>query len=471
MMRSMFSAVSGLSAHQLKMDTVGNNIANVNTVGYKGSRTTFQEVFTQTVRGAGAPQGGLGGTNPRQVGLGIDASSMDTFHIQGAVERTDYATDMMINGEGFFMVSDDPNYANRSYTRAGNFSLDGEGSLVTPNGERVLGYMADENGVLGNAVEGIRISQGETFPPQSTTEVELAGTLNSRVGAFDTATGNIIGNTTDDLFQEINENGEVIGTGTPAATGPAVSYQVNPMKQDSIASQQNIQVFDSLGGMHNIELAMVKTNEGDPSAATPVPAQYQVEAFYVNDDGSLDRITDGSNSLEFDANGNLTAGGTLNIENVEVGGGAEDLDFELDLSNLKMFDNPSNVKLESRDGYSQGSLEDFSVSQTGEVIGNFDNGQRRILGQMAIASFTNPGGLEKVGGNNYRETANSGNINVGNPGAQGLGVVNAGALEMSNVDLSKEFTTMITTQRGFQSNSRIITTSDEMLQEVVNMKR
>ncbi len=463
MMRSMFSAVSGLSAHQLKMDTVGNNIANVNTVGYKGSRTTFQEVFTQTVRGAGAPQDGLGGTNPRQVGLGIDASSMDTFHIQGAVERTDYATDMMINGEGFFMVSDDPNFANRSYTRAGNFSLDGEGSLVTPNGERVLGYMADQNGVLGNAVEGIRISQGETFPPQSTSEVELAGTLNSRVDAF--SGDAIVGDGAEDLFQSVDADGEFTND-----EDEIVNYIVNPEHQDSIASQQNIQVFDSLGGMHNIELAMVKKELGTGAEADST-AEYQVEAFYVNDDGSLDRITDGDDSMEFDANGNLTAGGTLDIEDVVVGGGADPLDFELDLSNLKMFDNPSNVKLESRDGYSQGSLEDFSVSQTGEVIGNFDNGQRRILGQMAIASFTNPGGLEKVGGNNYRETANSGNINVGNPGAQGLGVINAGALEMSNVDLSKEFTTMITTQRGFQSNSRIITTSDEMLQEVVNMKR
>jgi len=449
MMRSMFSAVSGLSAHQLKMDTVGNNIANVNTVGYKGGRTTFQEVFTQTIRGAGAPQDGLGGTNPRQVGLGIDVSSMDTFHIQGAVERTDYATDMMINGEGFFMVSDDPNFANRSYTRAGNFALDGTGNLVTPNGERVLGYMADQNGVLGNAIQGIQISQGATFPPQSTTEVELGGTLNSRLTNTLTA-------------------GEIATMITKLEEGD--NLEDNELA--AIAARQNIQVFDSLGGMHNIELAFIKTSDADPS-------EYRVEAFYVNDNGNLTHLVDDNDAslggtLSFDDNGNLvTPAGSVDSLDLSyaVGGGAGPLDFELDLSNLRMFDNPSNVKLESRNGYSQGALEDFSVSQTGEVIGNFDNGQRRILGQMAIASFTNPGGLEKVGGNNYRETANSGNINVGNPGTQGLGVINAGSLEMSNVDLSKEFTNMITTQRGFQANSRIITTSDEMLQEVVNMKR
>ncbi|NBG87571.1 flagellar hook protein FlgE [Isachenkonia alkalipeptolytica] len=440
MMRSMFSGVSGLSAHQLKMDTVGNNIANVNTVGYKGSRTTFQEVFTQTIQGAGAPQDGLGGTNPRQVGLGIDVSSMDTFHIQGAVERTDYATDMMINGEGFFMVSDDPNFADRSYTRAGNFSLDGTGNLVTPNGERVLGYLADEAGNLGNNIEGIQISQGETFPPQATENVELTGTLNSRV-AIASAEGD------QPEVQDVIEN---------------ISEELTDEQRATIADRQNIQVFDSLGGMHNIELAFIKTGEDT----------YQVEAFYLDDDGNLNHIEDiDDNELTFDGNGSLTDGGAIQIELEDLPGGAEDLGFNLDLSNLKMFDNPSNVKLEERDGYSQGALEDFSVSQTGEVIGNFDNGQRRILGQMAIASFTNPGGLEKTGGNNYRETANSGNINVGNPGTQGLGVINSGALEMSNVDLSKEFTDMITTQRGFQANSRIITTSDEMLQEVVNMKR
>jgi len=425
MMRSMFSAVSGLSAHQLKMDTVGNNIANVNTVGYKGGRTTFQEVFTQTIRGAGAPQDGLGGTNPRQVGLGIDVSSMDTFHIQGAVERTDYATDMMINGEGFFMVSDDPNFTNRSYTRAGNFALDGTGNLVTPNGERVLGYLADQNGVLGNAIEGIRISQGETFPPQATSEVELAGTLNSRIEAYNNTTNEVVSE--NGIFIPVDENGDYV------ATNP-VDYKVDPGHQDSIAARQNIQVFDSLGGMHNIELAFVKTTDG----STPPNERFQVEAFYVKDNGGLTHLTDATTDiLNFDTAGNLNLDGTgtlpttnngvLNLTH-SVGGGAEDLDFELDLSNLKMFDNPSNVKLESRDGYSQGALEDFSVSQTGEVIGNFDNGQRRILGQMAIANFTNPGGLEKVGGNNYRETANSGNINVRNPGTQGLGVINSGSL-------------------------------------------
>ena len=362
------------------------------------------------------------------------------------------------------MVSDDPNFANRSYTRAGNFALDGTGNLVTPNGERVLGYLADQNGVLGNAIEGIRVSQGETFPPQSTTEVELSGTLNSRVEAYDNTTNPVVDE--DGVFIPVDENGDP--TSTP---GDIDDYVINPAHQQSIASQQNIQVFDSLGGMHNVELAMVKI---DPSTATntDTTAQYRVEAFYVRDDGSLDRITDGTeDALEFDGSGNLLEGGAFEVTLADLPGGADDLVFDLDLSNLRMFDNPSNVKLESRDGYSQGALEDFSVSQTGEVIGNFDNGQRRILGQMAIANFTNPGGLEKVGGNNYRETANSGNINVGNPGMQGLGVINAGSLEMSNVDLSKEFTNMITTQRGFQANSRIITTSDEMLQEVVNMKR
>src|SRR5690554_3747279 len=168
MMRSMFSAVSSLKAHQLRMDVIGNNIANVNTVGFKGSRVTFQEVFSQTLRGAGRPQeGGRGGTNPQQVGLGINVASMDTFHIRGAVERTDYNTDLMINGDGFFIVSDTAEGANKSYTRAGNFGLDTDGNLITPDGYYVLGYQA-KDGIFSEELTGLKISKSITSPPKAT---------------------------------------------------------------------------------------------------------------------------------------------------------------------------------------------------------------------------------------------------------------------------------------------------------------
>ncbi|HQI16462.1 MAG TPA: flagellar hook-basal body complex protein, partial [Bacillota bacterium] len=180
MMRSMFSGVSGLRAHQLKMDTIGNNIANVNTVGYKSQRATFQEVFNQTLRGAGSPQAGKGGTNPQQVGLGISLSSIDTFHIRGAVQRTDNLTDLAINGDGFFILSNSADGLSRSYTRAGNFSLDDDGNLVAANGYRVLGYMVDpDTNVLKSQLEGIKISKSEMVAAKKTSYANFEGNLDN----------------------------------------------------------------------------------------------------------------------------------------------------------------------------------------------------------------------------------------------------------------------------------------------------
>ena len=182
MMRSMYSAVSSLKSHQLKMDVIGNNIANVNTVGFKGSRVTFQEVFNQTLRGAGRPQeNGRGGTNPQQVGLGTNVSSMDTFHMRGSVESTGYNTDLMINGDGFFIISDTESGLNRSYTRAGNFCIDESGNLITPDGFYVLGYRCDENGNIQENLEGLKISKAETSPPKATDKAEFEGNIDSNL--------------------------------------------------------------------------------------------------------------------------------------------------------------------------------------------------------------------------------------------------------------------------------------------------
>lgn len=446
MMRSMFSAVSGLRAHQTRMDVIGNNIANVNTVGFKGSRVTFQEVFSQTIKGAGSPQDGRGGTNPQQIGLGIDVSSMDTFHIRGAVERTDYNTDLMINGEGFFIVADDANFLNHSYTRAGNFAIDEAGNLVTAEGYRVLGYMADENGVVQSTLGGLIISKSTTFDPQQTTEVTFEGNLNSETEVY-SGTALVGADSTDDAVY------------VPNATG---GYVVNPDYEDTIARETSYQVYDSLGGIHQIKQAFIKTGE----------TTYTVVTFYVDKDGSMSTAA-GNVNLVFGANGRLTgAVDSMNITIEEdLTNGAGEFSFDVDFSKLKMAANKSTASAQHIDGYKQGTLADFTIAPSGEIVGVFDNDQKRVLGQVAMANFKNPAGLEKTGGNLYRSTSNSGQAIVGAPGSGGFGMLNPGALEMSNVDLSKEFTYMITTQRGFQANSRIITTSDEMLQEVVNMKR
>ncbi len=468
MMRSMFSAVSGLRAHQTRMDVIGNNIANVNTVGFKGSRVTFQEVFSQTLRGAGSPQGGKGGTNPQQVGLGINVASMDTFHIRGAVERTDYNTDLMVNGDGFFIVADDPNFLNRSYSRAGNFALDQAGNLVTAEGYRVLGYMADQNGVLKSSLEGLQISKATSFDAKVTEKVGFEGNLNSETKV--SLAANVIA--TDDTDTDAVYLQKTLPNGK-------IAYEINPAFEDSIARETTFETYDNLGGIHRIKQVFVKIQEDNGNS------RFQVETFYLHKDGSMTLATNpaagddefGSTLanpaiIEFNSNGRLVAGGQMNLQ--IPGGltnGAGIVSFEINHNKITMFANTSTASATSVDGFKQGTLDDFTIASTGEVMGVFDNGQRRILGQIALANFKNPAGLEKTSSNMYRTTSNSGQAIVGVPGSGGFGSLNPGALEMSNVDLSREFTSMITTQRGFQANSRIITTSDEMLQEVVNMKR
>ena len=476
MMRSMFSAVSGLRAHQTRMDVIGNNISNVNTVGFKGSRVTFQEVFSQTLRGAGSPQEGRGGTNPQQVGLGINVASMDTFHIRGAVERTDYNTDLMVNGDGFFIVADDPNFLNRSYTRAGNFALDAAGNLVTADGFKILGYMADQNGVLKSNLEGIQISKAVSFDAKKTENVAFEGNLNSEAKSM--TSFNMISAATP-LTAANTVAGATYDPATPTTSdyvylrkvhpNGGFTYEINPAYEEVVARETSFQVYDQLGGIHQIKQAYIKVSNNN----------YAVETFYVNPDGSMVRAETGDPALAgtpptltFNAQGKLTAATTLNLT-VGAGktNGAGPFTFEIDFNNITMFANTSTASATKIDGFKQGTLEDFAIASTGEIMGVFDNGQRRILGQLALANFKNPAGLEKTASNMYRVTSNSGQAMIGVPGSGGFGNLNPGALEMSNVDLSREFTNMITTQRGFQANSRIITTSDEMLQEVVNMKR
>lgn len=453
-MRSMFSAVSGLKAHQLRMDVIGNNIANVNTVGFKGSRVTFQEVFSQTLRGGGAPQGGRGGTNPQQVGLGVNVASMDTFHVRGAVETTDYNTDLMINGDGFFIVSDGDV---RSYTRAGSFAIDEDGNLVTPDGMRVMGYMYDEEaGRMGTTLEGLQISRGITYPAKSTgvhpdsdvipVGVTFEGNLDADVKAY--GEWDEDGNFT---ATEITFNADGIG--------PNIDEIKNADGSSPVARDTTFTVYDELGGAHEIRIAFIKTDKNE------------FTIYGVNKDGTLnDKIED--HTITF-TNGVIDKDGSHLLE-ITVDGltnGAEEFAFNVDFGKLTQFANESDASAVSYEGYKQGSLLDFAVDSNGVITGYFTNGQMRPIGQVALANFKNPAGLEKTGNNLYRNTPNSGEPMIGNPGTGGRGALNPGALEMSNVDLSREFTNMITTQRGFQANSRIITTSDEMLQEVVNMKR
>jgi flagellar hook protein FlgE len=465
----MYSAVSGLRIHQGKMDTIGNNIANVNTVGFKKGQVTFQEVFSQVVRGASAPTGGKGGTNPQQVGMGAAIGSISTIHTVGPGQRTDNPTDLMIDGEGFFVVSDDTNFNNRYYTRAGNLGLDRDGNLVTADGFKVLGYAADEKGNILSDVTGIRVNKSDTVAPIRTTEISFKGNLNS---------GTEIIPVIDDT-----KEGHLIDT----------------------------QITDSLGNSYKITFEMRKTdnNQTDGNTwnlsvnrVTDINTGNYVEYAPGEGDDILEGFTGNSLAIGFNSSGKLTTIGAdpgqianvkLNLEGVtfdktkEEGGVplpgeekpsgtfAEIVLFDPTnpdtFKNIHQYANETDLKPYAKNGDTSATLEGFTIDPSGIVEGVFTNGARKALGQIMLAKFDNPMGLQKMGSNFFLDTRNSGEAQFGTGGSRGYGAVNGGVLEMSNVDISLEFTEMITTQRGFQANSRIITTSDEMLQELVNMKR
>ncbi|OPJ57092.1 flagellar hook protein FlgE [Alkalithermobacter paradoxus] len=503
MMRSMYSAISSLRAHQLKMDVIGNNIANVNTVAFKGSRVTFKETFNQTVKGAGGAQDGRGGTNPMQIGLGADVATVDIMHARGASERTDSPTDLMINGEGFFMVSDDPNYLNRYYTRAGNFSIDTNGNLVTQDGYKVLGYMADESGYLKSNIEGIQINKSIVYPPQATKPtpnnpeedvVIFSGNLNNLTrSSVDLGATSTVGTGGTSVYK----------LDTTIVKGKAI-YIPNDEYKASIGRETTMEVFDDFGNIHRIKLVFTKKEVSTGDIDNPPYTTWNVDAFYLHPDGNM--LRNGVETITLDPNGNpienegiygfsygdkssgaFSQGSfeiTFNEKGLVTGNnkmtfkigqgltaGAGPLEFDINLGDLTQFANTSTAAATYIKGYKQGALSDFAIAPNGEIIGNFDNGQRRVLGRIAIANFTNPAGLQKTQSNMFTSTRNSGMAVIGLPSTNGFADLNPGSLEMSNVDLGREFTNMITTQRGFQANSRVITTTDQMLEELVNLKR
>ncbi|MGY1748511.1 flagellar hook protein FlgE [Modestobacter sp. SYSU DS0511] len=411
MLRSMFSAISGLKAHQTKLDVAGNNIANVNTVGFKGSQTVFEDTLSQVLRNGAAPQGETAGTNPAAVGLGVKVAGITTNWTQGSAQSTGRSSDFMITGDGFFITrSGNENL----YTRAGSFDTDGVGNLVTPDGLVLQGWMArggaiDPNGPL----EPLRIPQGQVLPPVPTTGATIQGNLSA---------------------------GAAVGT--------------------EVTSQ--IRMFDDLGNAH--EMSVVMTNTG-------------TNTWDVTFSEGTRTVT---RSLTFSGTapttGQLTSGGTVTFD--------PDADFTppfpswtgavtIDLGGLTQFGGASTAAGKSNEftGSALGTLESYSLSNDGTIVGLYSNGLRQPLGQLALATFTNPGGLEKAGNSSFRAGDNSGNPVVGQAGTGGRGQLSAGALEMSNVDLAEEFTGLIVAQRGFQANSRVITTSDEILQDLVQLKR
>jgi flagellar hook protein FlgE len=484
MMMSMFSSVSGLKAHQTRMDVIGNNIANVNTVGFKASRATFQEIFSQTLSSASSPDAlsGRGGTNPMQIGLGMNVDAIDIQMGRGSVQRTESPTDLSIEGEGFFIVRQG-NEGAYNFTRAGNFTIDKQGNLVTATGQNVYGWMDYVYGDNGyefdtqeplmaiNLYEDVYKGNKRIIAARVTTEAVLSGNLD--------ATEKPIGGTSSDPAN----------TGTPPAGGwmQNLAFDDNGdgipdegPDTDNIAPHYTvpINVYDELGNEYKLNLKLWKNFTQGPTSSgdtTPIETSW----YYVVDGGSNSTAEGARGFIKFDSTGKLITSDTANfnykptiIIQPHLETGASSFEFELNMEQLSMYADDSSVKTTRVDGYPPGTLVTFSIGGDGVITGVYDNGRQQPLGQIALATFENPAGLQKVGSNQFAQTTNSGDFKIAaQPGKDGAGVLIPGTLEMSNVDLAKQFTEMIITQRGFQANSRVMTTSDEILQELSNIKR
>jgi flagellar hook protein FlgE len=472
MMRSMYSAVSGLRNHQTRMDVIGNNIANVNTAGYKKSRVVFKDALYQTIRGASRPTDARGGTNPMGVGLGMTLASIDQIHTPSPTTTTNKLTDMAVDGNGYFIVA---NGEEEYYTRAGNFDFDVNGNLYsTSNGYRVKGWMANNNKLdatgdwaidTTGATVPIDISTYKTVAPRATTSMEFTGNLDSDI--------------------EVNQFYTTDDPPVLKAIDPATDV---PKGTAAVVTEKD--VYDSLGNKMTVYFRFFKagTNVSSTDPTTYDQSQWFCDisldpdfpagtgfgtAFGADQPTIRIGALDGTNNIKFTTEGKLDPSSIKNINLLinRSASGAENMNVNIDFSQLTQYNNKSTAWAETQDGYTQGDLTSYTVGTDGIIKGVYSNGEVRNLARVAIANFQNPGGLLQCGGTMFQVSNNSGDARIGAPGEQGMGAIIPGSLEMSNVDLSEEFTDMIVTQRGFQANSRIITTSDEMLQELVNLKR
>jgi flagellar hook protein FlgE len=443
------------------MDVIGNNISNINTIGFKKGRVNFQDMLSQTMSGAARPTDDLGGVNPKQVGLGMMVASIDTIHTQGSMQTTGVMTDLAIQGNGFFVMSSG---AKNFYTRAGAFGLDQNGTLINPaNGMKVQGWVAEtidgQNFINAAADVGdLIIPVGSKDPAAATSEVELACNLDKRTN-------------------DINDGAGAIETreGT---------WSIDKAVYDSFGNTHTLRVnFTKVPGVENQWQGQVVM---DPDA--------EITTNTIVDVGEVNSVAD-TFIVEFSNLGVLTGAVDTQGERIETGAlqinvgfdvlaaadegeGQVRQNFLLNLgdvgsvvNSVTQFAEKSSTKAFRQNGYPMGYLENFKIDQSGQITGVYSNGTNRLLGQVALASFTNPGGLEKAGESTYVISNNSGDPNISQSGIAGKGKMIAGALEMSNVDLAEQFTDMIVTQRGFQANSKTITTSDQMLQELLTLKR
>lgn len=401
--------LSGLNGAAKAIDVVGNNIANANTVGFKAATTAFADVFAATM------------STTNQIGIGTAIASIDQQFTQGNISVTNNPLDLAINGQGFFRLS---NNGAITWTRNGQFHVDKDGYIVNANGYRLTGYLANANNIIVPSTPAEIFINTADLQPQAT-------------GASPTASGLEIGLNLDSR--------EAVITATFDATDPT-TYN----------SSTSATVYDSLGNAHILTLYFQKT------------AANSWDLYTTLDGGTPSSAT----SLTFDATGALTspANGIVPQSHAVTTGAVTPLAFNLNLSGSTQYGSIFGVNSITQDGYASGRLVGLTVSSDGTIQGRYSNGQTRDLAQVVLGNFTNPNGLVSLGNNQWGESADSGQPLIGIPGSGSLGVMQSGAVEESNVDLTKELVDMITYQRLYQANAQTIRTQDQIMQTLVNLR-
>ena len=423
MIRSLRTGVSGLKSNQVRMDVIGNNIANVNTAAFKRSRVAFNELLGQRLLGLGRSSGGSG-INPASIGTGVAIGSVDQDWSQGTFEYTNVGTDLALGGDGYFIAKGgDGNVL----TRAGNFTFNADGELVTAGGLPVQGWQYGTDGTLNTGqLQNIRLDLEVNAAPVETENVTIGGNLSADIAA-----------------------------GAEDVTASTV-------------------VYDGQGKAHTLVLTLQKdaTAQGDDDAWTVSSA---VIANDADPDNPLVLDINGGApaTVTFNSDGTLTGPdpATFSIAGTFPGTVGDDLDVTLDVAGLTQYGGSTTATINSQDGQAAGRLIGYGIDPSGTLSLNFSNGEQRSVAKIAIGVVNNPNGLEQKGENFYGVTSAAGDLLVGRAGQEVNTSVIAGALESSNVDLANEFTDMIVTQRGYQASARVITTSDELLQELVQLKR
>ncbi|MHB1215906.1 MAG: flagellar hook protein FlgE [Thiobacillus sp.] len=414
---SFQQGLSGLNAAAKNLDAIGNNVANSNTVGFKQSQTQFADVYANSLTGAGGAQ----------VGIGVKVAQVVQQFTQGSITSSNNPLDVAINGGGFFRMD---NNGEVTYQRNGQFQLDRTGFIVNPNGSKLTGYTANANGVLLTGSPGPLAINTADLQPQITTEVNAVLNLDS---------------------------GSAIPVTSPFDMADPTSFNHSTA----------VSVFDSLGNSQTLQTFYVKTAN---------PGEWQVYA--ASDGVQIDPPApavagDPIGLLTFDTNGVLTTAMPLTpslLVPATATGATPTFPVTLDFTDSTQFGSAFSVNTMNQDGFTSGRLAGFNIGADGMILGRYTNGQTEVLGQVVLASFANPNGLNPLGNNMWSETAASGNPLVGVPSSGSLGVLQSSAVEDSNVDLTAELVNLITAQRVYQANAQTIKAQDAVLQTLVNLR-